>query len=69
MQDFIYLAVWIGCFALVLFALSVFNIRALAFSWAPSSRLAWLCLFITSDREKVGVEFFTHHTPLMPTPT
>jgi len=25
MQEFIYLAVWIGCFALVLFALSVFN--------------------------------------------
>jgi len=25
MQDFIYLAVWIGCFALVLFALSSFN--------------------------------------------
>jgi hypothetical protein len=25
MQDFIYLAVWIGCFALVLFALNSFN--------------------------------------------
>jgi len=25
MQDFIYLAAWIGCFALALFALSVFN--------------------------------------------
>ena len=25
MQDFLYLAVWIGCLALVLFALSVFN--------------------------------------------
>src|SRR5262245_21914118 len=54
MQDFIYLAVWIGCYALVLFALRGFNIRALAYSWAPSSRLAWLCLFITSDREKAG---------------
>jgi len=25
MRDFIYLAAWIGCFALVLFVLSVFN--------------------------------------------